>query len=493
MTTIPGAVSALTLSAAWPELFLGAGACLILIVDLMLPESQRRWSYWLTQATLIVTAWLTWVSPDELPVRALSGMFVTDKLADALKLFAYLSASLTLFYSRGYLAARGLFRGETFVLTLTSVLGMMVMISANSFVSLFLGLELMSLSLYALIALQRDSPRAVEAAMKYFVLGAIASGLLLYGMSMLYGATGTLEISGVADAIVSGRSTGVILVFGLVFVVSAIAFKIGAVPYHMWIPDVYDGAPTAVTLLVGSAPKLAAFAFAMRLLVGSLSALAIDWQGMLIVLCVLSMVLGNVVAIAQTSIKRMLAYSTIANMGFMLLGFLSVAVDGSRTTLDGYSAAMFYTVTYVLTTLVSFGIVLLLSRQGFEADRLDDFKGLNQREPWYAFMMLLAMFSLAGVPPTVGFYAKFSVIAAAVDVGLVWLAVLAVLASIIGAFYYLRVVKLMYFDDPVDLAPLEARGDTRVLLSLNGLALLLLGIFPQSLMGWCVLALSHSY
>jgi NADH-quinone oxidoreductase subunit N len=485
--------SPLALAEASPEIFVGAAACVILVVDLLLPDERRSASYWLTQLTLLAAAFLTWVSPDEMPVRALSGTFITDKLADVLKLFAYLSASLTLFYSRSYLAARGLFRGETFVLTLTSVLGMMVMISANSFVSLFLGLELMSLSLYALIALQRDSPRAVEASMKYFVLGAIASGLLLYGMSMLYGATGTLDIGGVAEAIVSGRGNNLILVFGLVFVVSAIAFKIGAVPYHMWIPDVYDGAPTAVTLLVGSAPKLAAFAFAIRLLVGSLSALAFDWQGMLVVLCVLSMILGNVVAIAQTSMKRMLAYSTIANMGFMLLGFLSVTGDGSRTTLDGYSAAMFYTVTYVLTTLVSFGLIMLISREGFEADRLDDFKGLNQRSPWYAFMMLLAMFSLAGVPPTVGFYAKFSVIAAAVDVGFVWLAVVAVLASIVGAFYYLRVVKLMYFDDPVDTAPIDARGDTRVLLSINGLALLVLGVFPQSLMGWCVLALNHSY
>ena len=493
MSGLSATTSALSLATASPEMFLGAAACVVLIVDLLLPEARREASYWLTQLALLGAAWFTLVSPDEAPVQALSGMLVTDKLADALKIFVYLSASLTLFYSRGYLAVRGLFRGETFVLTLTSVLGMMVMISAASFVTLYLGLELMSLSLYALIALQRDSARAVEAAMKYFVLGAIASGLLLYGMSMLYGATGTLSIAGAADAIVSGRGNGVILVFGLVFVVSAIAFKIGAVPYHMWIPDVYDGAPTAVTLFVGSAPKLAAFAFAIRLLVGSLSALAIDWQGMLVVLCVLSMVLGNVVAIAQTSIKRMLAYSTIANMGFMLLGFLSVIGDGSRTTLDGYSAAMFYTVTYVLTTLVSFGIVMLLSREGFEADRLDDFRGLNQRSPWYAFMMLLAMFSLAGVPPTVGFYAKFSVIAAAVDVGLVWLAVVAVVASIVGAFYYLRIVKLMYFDDPVDTAPIDARGDTRVLLSLNGLALLALGIYPQSLMGWCVLALNHSY
>jgi NADH-quinone oxidoreductase subunit N len=473
------------LAAAAPEIVVGGAACLILVVDLFVPESRRQLSYWLTQFTLLVAAWLTWVSPDDTPLRALSGMFVTDKLADALKLFVYLSASLTLFYSRSYLAARGLFRGETFVLTLTAVLGMMVMTSANSFVTLYLGLELMSLSLYALIGLQRDSSRAIEAAMKYFVLGALASGLLLYGMSMLYGATGTLEINAVAEAIVAGRGSGVMLVFGLVFVVSAIAFKLGAVPYHMWIPDVYDGAPTAMTLLIGSAPKLAAFAFAMRLLVGSLSALAIDWQGMLVVLSLLSMVLGNVVAIAQTSVKRMLAYSTIANMGFMLLGFL-----GGN---DGYSAAMFYTITYVLTTLAGFGIVMLLSREGFEADCLDDFRGLNQRSPWYALMMLLAMFSLAGVPPTVGFYAKFSVIATAVGTGYIWLAVVAVMASLIGAFYYLRVVKLMYFDDAADHAPLDARGDTRVLLSINGLALLLLGIFPQELMGWCALALRHSY
>jgi NADH-quinone oxidoreductase subunit N len=477
---------AFNFAAGLPEIVLAGAACVILIVDLFVPESQRQISYWLTQLTLLAAAYLTLVSPDDTPLRAFGHMYVTDKLADVLKLFAYIAVSLTLFYSRGYLAVRGLFRGETFVLMLTALLGMMVMISANSFVSLYLGLELMSLSTYAMVALQRESERAVEAAMKYFVLGALASGFLLYGMSMLYGATGTLDINGVADAIVNAQANRVILVFGLVFVVSAIAFKLGAVPYHMWIPDVYDGAPTAVTLFIGTAPKLAAFAFTMRLLVGSLSALAFDWQGMLLVLSLLSMLLGNIIAIAQTSIKRMLAYSTIANMGFMLMGFLGA-------TSDAYSAAMFYTVTYVLTTLVGFGVVLLLSREGFEADRLDDFKGLNQRSPWYAFMMLLAMFSLAGVPPTVGFYAKFSVIAAAVDIGLVWLAVVAVLASLIGAFYYLRIVKLMYFDDPVEAPPIAARRDTRLLLSVNGLALLLLGVFPQKLMGWCVLALTHSY
>ena len=322
--------------------------------------------------------------------------------------------------------------------------------------------------------------------MKYFVLGALASGLLLYGMSMIYGATGTLDINGVASAIVAGGTNRIILVFGLVFLVSAIAFKLGAVPYHMWVPDVYDGAPTAVTLFIGTAPKLAAYAVAIRLLVGSLSSLAFDWQGMLLILSLLSMILGNVIAIAQSNIKRMLAYSTIANMGFMLMGFLTANTDG-------YSAAMFYTVTYVLATLVAFGTVLLLSREGFEAELLDDFRGLNQKNPWYAFLMLLAMFSLAGVPPTVGFYAKFSVIEAAVNVGFVWLAVVAVMASLVGAFYYLRIVKLMYFDDPVDKTPITVRADTQVLISANGLALLLLGVFPQQLMGLCVVALTHSY
>ena len=471
---------------ALPEMVLLGTACFVLVVDLFLSDSQRAWSYWLTQLGLLAATWLTLVTLHEQPVRALGGMFVADGISDWLKMFSYASVGAMLFYSRGYLTVRGMFRGETFVLTITSLLGVTVMISANSFVTLYLGLELMSLSLYALVALPRDTAGAVEAAMKYFVLGALASGILLYGMSMIYGATGTLDINAAAAAIVGGQANKTILLFGLVFVVSAIAFKLGAVPYHMWVPDVYEGAATPVTLLISTTPKLAAFAFTMRLLVGSLSALAFDWQGMLLVLSLLSMIVGNVIAIAQSNIKRMLAYSTIANMGFMLMGFLTANTDG-------YSAAMFYTVTYALTSLVSFGIVLLLSRQGFEADQLDDFKGLNQRSPWYAFMMLLAMFSLAGVPPTVGFYAKFTVLEAAVDVGFVWLAVVAVMASLVGAFYYLRIVKLMYFDDPVDKAPLESRVDTRLLLSANGLLLLLLGIFPQRLLGLCVIAINHSY
>jgi NADH-quinone oxidoreductase subunit N len=368
---------------------------------------------------------------------------------------------------------------------LTALLGMMVMISANHFITLYMGLELQALSLYALVAMHRTSTQASEAAMKYFVLGALASGMLLYGMSMVYGATGSLDLDTIATAVLSGRGNDRLLLFGLVFVVSGIAFKLGVVPYHMWVPDVYHGAPTPVTLLIGTAPKLAAFAITLRLLGVALDGLGVDWQGMLTVLAALSIVLGNVIAIAQTNIKRMLAYSTIANMGFMLLGFVAANPVG-------FGAAMFYAVAYVLTSLASFGMVILLSREGFEAERIDDFKGLNQRSPWWAFIMLLVMFSLAGIPPTVGFFAKFTVLQAIVAQGFVWLAVLAVLASLVGAFYYLRIVKLMYFDDALDMSPIAVRGDNRFLLSANGLALLAFGILPQQLMGICAVALAYS-
>jgi NADH-quinone oxidoreductase subunit N len=468
-----------------PEIVLLAAACVILIADLFVPEPKRHWSFWLTQIALGAAAWTALATMQAQPGRALGGMVVHDLLADMLKLMAVLAVSLMLFYSRSYFALRGLFRGETFVLTLFALLGMMVMIAAGSFVTLYLGLELLALSLYAMVAMHRTSNQASEAAMKYFVLGALASGMLLYGMSMIYGATGSLDIVEVATALASGQGNRTILVFGLVFVVSGIAFKLGAVPYHMWVPDVYDGAPTAVTLLIGTAPKLAAFAFMLRLLGVALGSLWFDWQGMLIVLALLSMVLGNVIAIAQTNIKRMLAYSSIANMGYLLMGFLAASPDG-------YSAALFYAVAYVLTSLASFGMIMLLSREGFEADQLADFRGLNQRSPWWAFMMLLVMFSLAGVPPTVGFYAKFAVIQAAVDAGFVWLAVAAVLASLVGAFYYLRVVKLMYFDDATETASIAARGDASALLSANGLALLAFGILPQPLLNLCAVALARS-
>ena len=468
-----------------PELILLTGASVILLVDVILSDARRHVGFWLTQITLLLCALATLATAQVQPVWVFHGLVVNDLTGGLLKFFNYVTLALTLFFSRGYLEARGLFRGETFVLSLFALLGMMVMISASSFISLYLGLELLSLSLYSMVAAHRSSNRASEAAMKYFVLGALASGMLLYGMSMVYGATGSLDILQVGRSIVEGHGNRTLLVFGLVFLISGIAFKLGAAPYHMWIPDVYDGAPTAVTLLVGSAPKLAAFAFMLRMLGVAMSAMTPDWQQMLSVLAVLSMILGNVIAIAQTNIKRMLAYSTIANMGYMIMGFLT-------GNLNGYSAAMFFTVAYVLTTLASFGMIMLLSRQGFEADLLDDFRGLNQRSPWWAFMMLLVMFSLAGLPPTVGFYGKFAVIEAAVNAGYIWLAVVAVVTSLIGAFYYLRVVKLMYFDDPVDTMPIVVRRDTRALLSVNGIALLFFGILPQKLMGLCVIALAAS-
>jgi NADH-quinone oxidoreductase subunit N len=475
----------LNLNPVVPEIFLASAACAVLVIDLFLSQRNRNISYWLTQASLIGTAWLVLATATAATTKAFGNMVVDDMVADLLKLFSLVAVSLGLFYGRQYFVTRNLFKGETFVLMMFAALGMMVMVSANNFVTLYLGLELMSLSTYALVALHRESTAPAEAAMKYFVLGAMASGLFLYGASMIYGATGSLDVDLIMQATLSGPGNRTLLVFGLVFLLSGIAFKLGVVPYHMWVPDVYHGAPTPITLLIGTATKLAAFGLTLRVLAGALGGIEFDWQGMLIVLSLLSMILGNVIAIAQTNIKRMLAYSTIANMGFMLMGFL--AAD-----LNGLSAALFYAITYVLTSLASFGVILLLSREGFEADLLDDFKGLNQRSPWWAFIMLLVMFSLAGIPPTVGFYAKFTVIEAAVNARFTWLAVVAVLTSVIGAFYYLRVVKLMYFDDPVDRAEIEAPGDARALLSVNGLALLILGILPQQLMGLCVVALAQS-
>ena len=468
-----------------PEIFLLVMLSIILIVDTMLKDSQRAGTYVLTLLTLAGCAWLTFSGHQPDPVHAFSGMFIDDTLSDVLKLVLYLAVAFMLVYSRSYLQVRGLFKGEFYVLTLFATLGMMVMISASHFLTLYLGLELLSLSLYAMVALQRDSALATEAAMKYFVLGAIASGMLLYGMSMVYGSTGSLMLTDVSVALQEGVGQKVPLVFGVVFIVAGLAFKLGAVPFHMWVPDVYHGAPTAVTLFISSAPKLAAFAFSIRLLVQGLEVLHADWRDMLVLLAVLSMGIGNIAAIAQSNIKRMLAYSTISHMGFLLLGILA----GSQ---NGYSASMFYSVVYAIMSLGGFGIILLLSRQGFESEELDDLKGLNQRSPWAAFLMLLLMFSMAGIPPTVGFYAKLSVLQAVVEANLVWLAVVAVLFSLIGAFYYLRVVKLMYFDEPLQTAPIEAPGDMRLALSINGLAVLLLGILPGPLMSVCLIAVQSS-
>jgi len=390
-----------------------------------------------------------------------------------------------LFYSRSYLAARGLFRGETFVLTLFALLGMQVMITGNNFVSLYLGLELMALAQYSMVALERDSARATEAAMKYFVLGALASGLLLYGLSMIYGATGSLELTRVAHAIESGDSLGLLGVFGLVFVVAGIAFKLGAAPFHMWIPDVYHGAATPVTLIVGAAPKLAAFAFIIRLLANGLQGMTADWQQMLVVLAVASLLVGNVVAIAQTNLKRMLAYSTISHMGFLTIGIVA-------GTDNGYGSALFYAISYALMTLGSFGMILLLSRAGFEAENIGDFRGLNQKSKWYAFMMLVTMFSLAGIPPTVGFFAKLAVLQAVLEAGYTWLVVFAVLLSVVGAFYYLRIVRLMYMEAPAGEITIDPRPGPRWILSAAGLATLALGILPAPLMNLCARAIAAS-
>jgi NADH-quinone oxidoreductase subunit N len=429
-------------------------------------------------ASLAGAAWVTSaVAPDGRDVL-LGGHFVTDPMGAVLKLFAYGAAAVTLLYSRDYLERRDLMKGEYLVLALFAVLGIQVIVSAGSFLSLYLGIEIMSLSLYAMVAFDRDDGVAAESAMKYFVLGAIASGALLYGVSIVYGVTGSFLLDGVGAAVSAGGPGRIGLLFGLAFIIVAVAFKFGAVPFHMWLPDVYHGAPTPVTLFVGAAPKIASFAFAIRVLGEGLGGAADAWQDMLVALAVLSMIVGNVVAIAQTNIKRLLAYSAISHVGFILLGVLAANPAG-------YRAAMFYTLTYVIMTTAAFGVVLWMSRKGFEADALDDYKGLNRRNPWFAFVMLLVMFGLAGVPPTVGFWAKVQVIGAVLDVDLTWLAALAVLMSVVGAYYYLRVVKLMYFDEPTISGPVEAKLAVRVLLSLNALAILVLGLYPGVLLRLC--------
>jgi len=480
---------------AAPEMFLLLMSFLVLFVDLVFGATHRWMAAMLTVITLLGCAAITLVTSDGQTTLTFSNMFVDDLLSDFLKLMTYLAVIMMLVYSRQYMADRGLDKGEFYVLVLYATLGMMVMISAANFLTMYLGLELMSLSLYGLVAIDRDSPRATEAAMKYFVLGALASGLLLYGMSMIYGATGSLEIGGVAQALYHGQSEKSVLVFGLVFLVSGVAFKLGLVPFHMWIPDVYHGAPTAVTMFIGSAPKLAAFAMALRLLVYALFGLAVDWQKMLLIMALLSIGLGNLAAIAQTNIKRMLAYSAISHMGYMVLGLMSGVVGGqvdAFTAVNAYSSALYYTVAYVLMSLGAFGMVLLLSRAGYEAENLEDFKGLNKRSPWFAAMMLIIMFSMAGIPFFIGFFAKFAVLLAAIKAGYTAVAVIAVMFSLVGAFYYLRVVKLMYFDTPVDSAPITAGADLRLLLSLNGLAVAAFGLFPDLVMMVCTTALMRS-
>lgn len=472
------------LMAALPEILVLGMAMVILLLEVFL-KRHRVVLYLVTQSTLMLAAIATLYTFSAGVGYAFNGMFVDDAFADTVKLMLYAGTSIILIYTRHYLTVRDMFRGEFYALVLFALAGMMVMVSGQHFLTLYIGLELLSLSLYALVAFDRDNPQATEAAMKYFVLGALASGMLLYGMSMLYGATGSLNLGEVNNALLEGVADHAVLVLGLVFVVAGLAFKLGAVPFQMWLPDVYQGASTPVTLLIGSVTKLAAFAFVIRLLVQGLYTLAVDWQQMLMVMAVLSIIIGNLSAIMQTNIKRMLAYSTIAHVGYLFIGMLSA-------TMNGFISGLFYMVAYVIMSLAGFGIILLLSRKGFEADQLSDLKGLNQRNPWFAFMMLLTMFSMAGVPPTLGFYAKFSVLQAALQAGYVGLVIFAVLMAVTGAFYYLRVVWYMYFEDAQDHAPLLNHPEMYAVLSVNCLGLLLLGIMPQPLMEVCAQALLQS-
>jgi len=461
-----------------PEITILVLACTVLVVDLYLKEEQKGINHVITIVGLLIAIGVTGLVGGGERQVVFDGSYVRDAMSDVLKILIFIVSLFAFVYAKDYLRDRNLWAGEYYVLGLFAVLGMSIMVSANNLLVVYLGLELLALCLYAMVAFDRDSTTGAEAAMKYFVLGALGSGMLLYGMSMIYGATGSIELATVARTAVEQGTQNQVLVFGLVFLVIGIGFKFGAVPFHMWVPDVYQGAPTSVALFLGSAPKIAAFALAIRLLVDGLGGLHPDWQGMLIILALLSMGLGNLVAIAQTNLKRMLAYSTISHVGFIFLGLLA----GSG---QGYAAAMFYAIVYAVMAAGAFGLLLIISRAGFDAEDLEDLKGLNQRDSWYAAMMALIMFSMAGLPPTVGFMAKLLVLESIVRVDLWWLALIGVFFSIIGAFYYLRVIKLMYFDQPVTQEPLTAGPGARAALSVNGLAMLVLGIFPASLLSVC--------
>ena len=479
----------------YPEIVLLIMACVIALVDLAVTSARRTATYVLTLLALGVVALLEGLyASGGNTLYGFGNMVVSDPMGNWLNCFVSVAMMATLVYGRPYGADRGMMRGgELFTLSLFSVLGMSIMISCNNFLVIYLGLELLMLTSYALVALRRDHVIATEAAMKYFVLSALASGFLLYGLSMIYGATGTLDITEVFKAVNSGHLRHQVLVFGVVFIVTGLGFKLGAVPFHMWLPDVYEGAPTVVSLIVAGAPKLSAFAICIRLLVEGLLPLAIDWQQMLAILAIGSLLIGNVVAISQTNLKRMLGYSTISQMGFVLLGLMSGVVNGNTlSAANAYSSAMFYAVTYVLTTLSAFGIILLLAREGFESEEISDLAGLNQLSPLYAGVMAVSMFSFAGIPPLMGFYAKLSVLQALVSSGhplYIALAVFAVIMSLIGAFYYLRVVKVMYFDAPITATTISAPLDVRVVLSLNGALVLILGVLPGGLMTLCAQAI----
>jgi len=471
------------LQLALPEIVIAVMACVVLVADLFISDKRRGLTHSIALLALVFAGIVTFrvMLPAGEVVTAFSETFIRDRFGDVMKLFAYLVTFVVFIYAKHFLRMAGLFKGEFYALGMFALLGVMIMVSAASMLTVYLGLELLALSSYALVAMNRESTASSEAGMKYFILGSLASGILLYGMSLIYGATGTLELAAISSQLSVGVGDSLMLAFGLAFIVVGIAFKLGAVPFHMWLPDVYQGAPAAVTALISSLPKIGYLALAIRLLQDGMAGLHDDWQAMLVVLAALSLVLGNIVAIAQTNIKRMLAYSTISHVGFILLGVLA-------GTAAGFAAAMFYTIVYAMMSAGAFAVMILLSRDGIEAENLDDFKGLSRRSPWYALMMLMILFSLAGVPVFVGFFAKWQVIAAVIDAGFLWLAVLAVITAVIGAFYYLRVVKLMYFDEPERDEPVTAPTDFRAMLTVNGLAMLGLGIFSGGLIGVCVRA-----
>ncbi|MEI7036998.1 NADH-quinone oxidoreductase subunit NuoN [Fulvimonas yonginensis] len=461
-----------------PELYLTAAACLLLLLDAWMKPEQRNVLHWVAILVLLVGIYLVAAVPD-VAMTAFDGMFVRDGVAKVLKVFALLCTALIFVFSRPYLVDRKLFQGEFYTLMIFAVLGAMLLVSAGNLVMVYLGLELMTLSSYALVALNRDSRLSSEAAIKYFVLGALSSGMLLYGMSMVYGATGTLALAQLHGAVAQAGMSNLML-FGLIFMIVGISFKLGVAPFHMWIPDVYQGSPTAVTVFIGSTSKLAAFGMAYRLLEAGMGGMAHQWQLILAVLTVVSLAIGNLVAIVQTNLKRLLGYSTISHMGYLLLGLVNAGPEG-------YASALFYAVSYALMSTAAFGVILALARAGFECEEIDDFKGLNQRSPWMAFLMLLAMFSLAGVPPMFGFFAKLLVLQAAIHAGMMWLAIVGAVAAIVGLYYYLRVVKVMYFDKPREGLELRPQADwsLRTMLSLNALVLLALGLYWGPLLGWC--------
>ncbi len=468
-------VTELNLGLALPEIVLLCATCVVLLVDVFIKDHQRVITYVLSLAALLVTALAVALQPLGGREYAFFGSYVMDPAGRVLKLFALAGMALVFVYSRSYLHQQRLLGGDYYLLALFAMLGILVMVSASSLLTMYLGLELLALSSYALVAFRRDSASGAESAMKYFVLGAIASGSLLYGVSMIYGATGSIELAGIAEAVLAGEVLMLPMAVGLSFLLVGIAFKFGAVPFHMWLPDVYQGAPTSVTLFLGSVAKIGSFALVLRVLIEGLGDLYESWAAMVLILAVLSMAIGNIVAIAQANLKRMLAYSTISHVGFILVGILA-------GTASGVQGAMYYALVYMVMALGAFGMIILLSREGFEAENLDDFKGLNARSPWFAFIMLLIMFSMAGIPPFVGFYAKVAVFGAAIEAGYTWLAVLGVLFSVVGAYYYLRVVWYMYFEAPTgEVRPMPS-PDLRFIVSANGLAVLGLGILPGPLL-----------